>query len=123
MIVHPPKVLVFYYANSSKNIQPVVYSNSLIQRSFSSVQSEGMFYVKCHTFEPDDSTSFEVFDRNRNYTYLYGSKAKLSPNAGAEHIANLTVNTSNINDPSFDFSSASFVGKRIRIKKVSKIKL
>ena len=114
------RVLVFYYANSSKNIQPVVYENSLIQRSFDTVQTDGMFCVKCHAFESDNSASFQIFDPNLKYIYLSGSNAKLVANAGAENVADLTLEASSIIPSYFDFSSANFNGKRIRILNSSK---
>lgn len=109
------KVLVFYYANSSRNIQPVVYTNSLIQRSFDTVQNEGLFYVRCHAFESDSSVSFQIIDQNIDYLYLSGSNANLSVYTANENVANLTLDTSSISLPSFNFSSLTFAGKKIRI--------
>lgn len=119
------KVFVIYYANSLKNIQPVVFSNSIIAKSLNKVYSGGnYFYVNCHQFI-DDVVNFEVFDVNQNYTYFSGYSVDLrvyvdEDKIKRDNVANITIKHGNINQPLFDLSSASFGGKKIRITGSSK---
>lgn len=104
-------VIVIYNVDDLRRTQPFTYVNSLIDKSFNSLQFDFInnnFYLPIHTFTVESGMTYSVIDTATGMTFATGSDGYILSSAN---------NTAIFSSVSFNFSSISdILGKMIQIK-------
>lgn len=95
-------VIVIYNIDDLRRVQPFTYTNTVINKSFATLQSDfvnNKFYIPAHTFTIESGMSFSVIDTATGLTVVSGTDGYISSVSGTSAtFASLTFNFGSIDD-------------------------
>lgn len=97
-------VLVIYFADDLKRVQPFTFDNEIFSRSFETLQynfTTNNFYVPLQSFTQESSISFSVIDKSTGLSYASaadGYITAISSNSLTATFDSLSINFNSIDD-------------------------